>query len=156
MSKFILIACTLAIGIAAGCLLSNVTRAELWNDYSASKEAWQVTQVKVQGGRLDDYLENLKRTFVPGAELAKRNGTLVDYHILVNRNQVAPGATVLVIEQYVDWMAVAPNNRDRDLKERAELRKSLSKVDSDKLMSERNDYRTFIDEGTFWAVEFNK
>ena len=110
---------------------------------------------KVQAGKVDDYLKGLKRGFVPAAELAKKNGTLVDYQILVNRNQVAPGATVLILEKYADWSQFAPN-KERDLKKRAELRKTLPKEESDKLVNGFNGYRTFVDEGSYWGVEFAK
>jgi hypothetical protein len=141
--------------VAVVMLACGTARAEMWEDYAASKEAWTVTQVKVQAGKVDDYLKGLKRGFVPAAELAKKNGTLVDYQILVNRNQVAPGATVLILEKYADWSQFAPN-KERDLKKRAELRKTLPKEESDKLVNGFNGYRTFVDEGSYWGVEFAK
>ncbi len=132
-----------------------IAHAEMWEDYGASKEPWVVTQVKVQPGKLDDYLKNLRRGFVVASEAAKKNGTLLDYQILVHRPSDAAGATVLIIEKYADWSVVAPN-KERELRLRTELQKTIPKVDSDKMIDERNTYRTVLDAGTYWSVEFAK
>ena len=44
--------------------------AEVWEDYEPSEEQVQLTVISVQPNYLDNYLVNLKRTWVRGMELS--------------------------------------------------------------------------------------
>ncbi|CAI8697173.1 hypothetical protein [Burkholderia sp. IT-111MI5] len=147
------------IGIIGAAVLAfavgRIAWAEMWVDYAPSKEVWEVTQVRVPPSKVDDYLKNLRRGFVPAEEVAKKNGTLLDYRILVNSHPGAAGATILIMEQYANWNALAPD-KERDLNQRAELRKTVPKSEADKLTDERDAYRTFVDAATYWGVQYGK
>ena len=144
----------LLAGLAA-LAMGTGAMAEEWVDYSPAKEPWTVTQVKVAPGKLDDYLISLKKSWIASMEIAKKNGDVLDYHVLANTNTNANGATVVFLVKFKDWSETVPN-KDRDMKTLEEVRKSFSKDSETKLMDDRTKYRSFLDEGTFADVTYPK
>jgi hypothetical protein len=145
----------LALAASVAFAAAPVAFADEWVDYAPSKEPWEVTTVKVEAGKLDDYLISLKKSYVPGLEFEKTAGDVLEYHILVNSNRNAAGATIVFLVKYKDWSARAPN-KDRDMKEDAEFRKTFSKSDEEKLGEDRSKFRTFLDQGTYGDITFLK
>ena len=132
-----------------------VALADQWVDYAPSKQPWEVTTVKVEAGKLDDYLVSLNKSYAPGLEREKTAGDVLEYHILVNSHPNASGATVVFLVKYKDWSVLEPN-KERDQKEEAEFRKTFSKPDEEKLGEERSKFRTFLDQGTYGDITFLK
>jgi hypothetical protein len=147
--RVLTLAATVAFAAAPAAL------ADQWVDYAPSKQPWEVTTVKVEDGKLDDYLVSLKKSYVEGLEREKAAGDVLEYHILVNSSPNAAGATVVFLTKYKDWSAVEPN-KDRDMKEEAEFRKTFSKTDEQKLGEDRSKFRTFLDQGIYGDVTFLK
>ena len=52
-----------------------------FEDYEESETVYLVTTVKVDSNMGDAYLEGLKQTWIPGNEVAKKLGQIVDYRI---------------------------------------------------------------------------
>jgi hypothetical protein len=144
-----------ALVAAAGFAIAPLALAEEWTDYAPSKEPWTVTTVKVEAGKLDDYLVSLQKSYASGLEREKKAGDVLEYHILVNTNENAQGATVVFLVKYKDWSVLAPN-KDRDQKEEAEFRKDYSKPDEEKLSEDRGKFRTFLDQGTYADTTYLK
>ena len=63
--------------------ISNVF-AEIWKDYEPSERQIQLTVIDVQANYLDNYLVNLKRTWVRSVEVQKELGHIVDYGVYVS------------------------------------------------------------------------
>ena len=73
--KSLLAAAALAISTAA------VADLEPWKDYEASKSVMLVTTVKVDSNMEDAYLEGLRKSWIPGNEIAKELGQIEDRFI---------------------------------------------------------------------------
>ena len=58
--------------------------AEIWEDYEPSDQQIQLTVIDVQSNYLDNYLVNLKRTWVRSVEVQKELGQIVDYGVYVS------------------------------------------------------------------------
>lgn len=129
--------------------------ADEWVDYAPTKEPWTVTTVKVAPGKLDDYIIGLKKSYADQLERQKKNGEVIDYHILVNTSPNAAGATIVFLTRYKDWNALIPN-KDRDLKEQDEFRKTITKTDEEKMGEDRSKFRTFLDDGTYSDITYLK
>jgi hypothetical protein len=129
--------------------------ADEWIDYAPSKEPWQVTTVKVAPGKLDDYVIGLKKSYVDQLERQKKNGDVLEYHILVNTSPNGAGATIVFLTKFKDWTPLIPN-KERDLKEQDEFRKAFSKSDEEKLGEDRSKFRTFLDDGIYSDVTYPK
>ena len=108
-----------------------------------------------QPNRLDDYIIGLKKSYVDQLERQKKNGDVLDYHILVNTSPNAAGATIVFLTKYKDWNALIPN-KERDLKEQDEFRKTISKTDEEKMGEDRSKFRTFLDDGIYSDVTYLK
>ena len=129
--------------------------ADQWVDYAPANEPWDVTTVKVAPGKLDDYIVSLRKSWAMQLEEQKKAGDVVDYHILVNTNENAAGATIVFLIKFKDWSMLAPN-KARDLKEQEDFRKAFTKDAEQKLGDDRSKYRTFLDEGTYADITFLK
>jgi hypothetical protein len=150
-----LLAAVAAPTLFVGLLAAPLALADQWVDYAPAKEPWDVTTVKVESSKLDDYLVGLKKSYVDQLERQKKNGDVVEYHILVNTNASSAGATIVFLTKFKDWSQLAPN-KERDLKEQDEFRKTISKTDEQKLGEDRSKFRTFLDEGTYADLTYLK
>ena len=87
MKNILLLAITFSI--------SNVF-AEIWEDYEPSERQIQLTVIDVQSNYLDNYLVNLKRTWVRSVEAQKELGHIVDYGVYVSDGANSPNVWLTV------------------------------------------------------------
>ena len=87
MKKILLLVITFSI--------SNVF-AEIWKDYEPSERQIQLTVIDVQSNYLDNYLVNLKRTWVRSVEVQKELGHIVDYGVYVSDGANSPNVWLTI------------------------------------------------------------
>ena len=87
MKKILLLVITFSI--------SNVY-AEIWKDYEPSERQIQLTVIDVQANYLDNYLVNLKRTWVRSVEVQKELGHIVDYGVYVSDGANSPNVWLTI------------------------------------------------------------
>lgn len=87
MKKILLLVITFSI--------SNVF-AEIWKDYEPSERQIQLTVIDVQANYLDNYLVNLKRTWVRSVEVQKELGHIVDYGVYVSDGANSPNVWLTI------------------------------------------------------------
>ena len=87
MKKILLLVITFSI--------SNVY-AEIWKDYEPSERQIQLTVIDVQANYLDNYLVNLKRTWVRSVEIQKELGHIVDYGVFVSDGANSPNVWLTI------------------------------------------------------------
>jgi hypothetical protein len=87
MKKILLLVITFSI--------SNVY-AEIWKDYEPSERQIQLTVIDVQANYLDNYLVNLKRTWVRSVEVQKELGQIVDYGVFVSDGANSPNVWLTI------------------------------------------------------------
>ena len=87
MKKILLLGITFSI--------SNVF-AEIWKDYEPSERQIQLTVIDVQANYLDNYLVNLKRTWVRSVEVQKELGQIVDYGVFVSDGANSPNVWLTI------------------------------------------------------------
>ena len=87
MKKILLLVITFSI--------SNVF-AEIWKDYEPSERQIQLTVIDVQANYLDNYLVNLKRTWVRSVEVQKELGHIVDYGVFVSDGANSPNVWLTI------------------------------------------------------------
>ena len=75
--------------------ISNVY-AEIWKDYEPSERQIQLTVIDVQANYLDNYLVNLKRTWVRSVEVQKELGHIVDYGVFVSDGANSPNVWLTI------------------------------------------------------------
>ena len=75
--------------------ISNVF-AEIWKDYEPSERQIQLTVIDVQANYLDNYLVNLKRTWVRSVEVQKELGPIVDYGVYVSDGANSPNVWLTI------------------------------------------------------------
>ena len=87
MKKILLLVITFSI--------SNIF-AEIWKDYEPSERQIQLTVIDVQANYLDNYLVNLKRTWVRSVEVQKELGHIVDYGVYVSDGANSPNVWLTI------------------------------------------------------------
>ena len=70
--------------------------AEIWKDYEPSERQIQLTVIDVQANYLDNYLVNLKRTWVRSVEVQKELGHIVDYGVYVSDGANSPNVWLTI------------------------------------------------------------
>ena len=75
--------------------ISNVF-AEIWKDYEPSERQIQLTVIDVQSNYLDNYLVNLKRTWVRSVEAQKELWHIVDYGVYVSEGANSPNVWLTI------------------------------------------------------------
>ena len=87
MKKILLLVITFSI--------SNVF-AEIWKDYEPSERQIQLTVIDVQANYLDNYLVNLKRTWLRSVEVQKELGHILDYGVYVSDGANSPNVWLTI------------------------------------------------------------
>ena len=87
MKKILLLVITFSISNAF---------AEIWKDYEPSERQIQLTVIDVQANYLDNYLVNLKRTWVRSVEVQKELGHIVDYGVYVSDGANSPNVWLTI------------------------------------------------------------
>ncbi len=103
MKKILLLVITFSI--------SNIF-AEIWKDYEPSERQIQLTVIDVQANYLDNYLVNLKRTWVRSVEVQKELGHIVDYGVYVSDGANSPNVWLTI--EYENMAAMEQSKEKYD------------------------------------------
>ena len=98
------------ICLATACLAASGTaQAEIFTSYAPSKTVTNVTMVKVNPNRVDDYLDGLKQTWQPSCDIQKKMGDVVDCGIYINEAASAGPFNMILTVTFKDAAAMEPN-----------------------------------------------
>jgi len=126
---------------------------EVYTDYTPSKEVWNVTMVKVNPNRIDDYLEGLKQTWVSGCEISKKQGTLLDCFVYVSENPSNGAFNMLLVTKFPSAASLDPN-AEQYKEFMTAMRAQLAQEKQDKLVEGYDELRTFVGDQNFRRLDF--
>lgn len=129
--------------------------AKEWVDYSPGKGVWEVTMVKVDPNKIDDYLVGLKKSWVPGAEIAKKHGVIDDYFVMTKVNASDGQGNVLLGQHYTSFAVMDPN-KERDQAMDKEGEAIMSDAQAKAMVEGYDKYRTFVGDDLWTPVDFGK
>ena len=134
-------------------LLSSISYAEVYEDYEPSEQHSQLTVISVQPNYLDDYLVNLKRTWVRGMEIQKDLGYIVDYGVWTSASANSPNVWLTIT--YENMAAMQPSKSRADAVE-AEWEKRYGNDDEvmEKISKSYEEIRTMVDSQIINKVVF--
>ena len=139
---------------ATGLMLASSAQAfEAYTDYAPSKEVWNVTMVKVNPNRIDDYLAGLKQTWLTGCEVGKKNGVVLDCKVYLSETAANRDFNMMLVMKFPNAAASDPN-ADLYKKIQAETRAMLAQDKQDKIVEGYDALRTFWGEMAFRQIEF--
>ena len=144
MKKIFLLAMTFSITTVFG---------EIWKDYEPSEQQVQLTVIDVKSNYLDDYLVNLKRTWVRSMEVQKDLGQVVDYGVWVSEGANSPNVWLTITYEN---MAAMEQTKEKYDAMNAELEKRYAD-DEDELEVISKGYeeiRTMVDNQRINQVNF--
>ncbi len=143
----------IAASAAALALSINAQAFEVYTDYTPSKEVWNVTMVKVNPNRIDDYLEGLKQTWVSGCEISKKQGTVLDCFVYLSETASSRDFNMLLVTKFASGAALDPN-AEQYKQFMAQMRAQLAEDKQDKLVEGYEEMRTFAGEQNFRQIDF--
>ena len=144
MKKILLLAMIFSITTVFG---------EIWKDYEPSEQQVQLTVIDVKSNYLDDYLVNLKRTWVRSMEVQKDLGQVVDYGVWVSEGANSPNVWLTITYEN---MAAMEQTKEKYEAMNAELEKRYAD-DEDELEIISKGYeeiRTMVDNQRINQVNF--
>ena len=134
-------------------LLSSNVFAEVYKDYEPSEQFIQLTVVAVEPNYLDNYIVNLKKTWVRAMEIQKELGYVVDYGVFTSDNANSPNVWLTIT--YQNMAAMQPNEEQYN-KVNAELEKRYEETE-DQLNTIAKSYeeiRKMVDNQIINRVKF--
>jgi hypothetical protein len=143
----------MAASAAALALAVNAQAYEVYTDYAPSKEVWNVTMVKVNPNRIDDYLEGLEQTWVSGCEISKKQGTVLDCFVYISETAANSDFNMMLVTKFPSAATLDPNAEQFKAFQTA-MRAQLAEDKQDKLVEGYEELRTFFGEQNFRRVEF--
>lgn len=143
----------IAASAAALTFAFNAQAFEVFTDYTPSKEVWNVTMVKVNPNRIDDYLEGLKQTWLPGCEIGKKQGTVLDCFVYLSETAANRDFNLLLVTKFASGAALDPN-AEQFKQFQAQMRAQLAEDKQDKLLEGYEELRTFAGEQNFRQIDF--
>ena len=93
--------------LVVAMLLSSNVFAEVYKDYEPSEQFIQLTVVAVEPNYLDNYIVNLKKTWVRAMEIQKELGYVVDYGVFTSDNANSPNVWLTIT--YENMAAMQPS-----------------------------------------------
>jgi hypothetical protein len=144
---------TIAAAAAAMTLATSAMAFEAYTDYTPSKEVWNVTMVKVNPNRINDYLEGLKQTWLPGCEIGKKHGVVVDCFVYLSETAANRDFNMLLVMK-LPSAAVSDPDAALFKQIQAETRAQLEEAKQDKIVAGYEELRSFWGEMDFRRIEF--
>ena len=144
---------TIAAAAAAMTLATSAMAFEAYTDYTPSKEVWNVTMVKVNPNRIDDYLEGIKQTWVPGCEIGKKHGVVVDCFVYLSETAANRDFNMMLVMKLPSG-AVSDPDAALFKQIQAETRAQLEEAKQDKIVAGYEELRSFWGEMNFRRIEF--
>jgi len=139
---------------AAGLAFSSGAQAfEVFTDYTPSTEVWNVTMVRVNPNRIDDYLEGLKQTWLTGCEVGKKQGTVVDCYAYLSDTAANRDFNMLLVLKFPNAASQDPN-AERYKAFMAGLRAMIAEDKQNNLVEGYEEMRTFFGEQNFRRIDF--
>ena len=127
--------------------------AEVYEDYEPSEQFIQLTVVAVEPNYLDDYLVNLKKTWVRAMEIQKELGYVVDYGVYTSDNANSPNVWLTITNEN---MAAMQPSEEQYNKVNSELEKRYEETE-DQLNTIAKSYeeiRKMVDNQIINRVKF--
>ena len=139
---------------AAGLVLASSAQAfEAYTDYTPSKEVWNVTMVKVNPNRIDDYLEGIKQTWMNGCDVGKKHGVVVDCFIYLSETAANRDFNMLLVMKLPSG-AVSDPDAALFKQIQDETRAKLAQDKQEQLVQGYEELRSFWGEMNFRRIEF--
>ncbi len=134
-------------------LISNFAFAEIYEDYEPSEQHIQLTVISVEPNYVDNYLVNLKKTWVRSMEIQKELGYVVDFGVYTS--EVANSPNVWLTVTYENMAAMQPNeDRWNKVNEILEERYSEDEQELDQIAKGYEEIRKMVDYQIINKVNF--
>jgi hypothetical protein len=127
--------------------------AEVYKDYVPSKEVYDMNFVHVTPGRLADYLDGLKLTWLSSCELQKKYGAAIDCVIYASSTMANRDFNLILVMKRPSAAMSDPDEK-RYNAITTELHKQLAEDKQKKLVQSYEEMRTMFGQQEFRQLTF--
>lgn len=124
-------------------VISCSVQAEVWKDYSPSESVTELTVVTVKPNYFDDYITNLKKTWVKAMGIQKEMGVIEDYRVWVGSNADKPNVFLTVRYKNMAAMQGSEAQYDEFMKRFREA--GMSEDENETVSKGYEEYREIVD-----------
>jgi hypothetical protein len=142
-----------ALAAAALSLSVSATAAEIYKDYVASTETYNVTFVHVNPNRIDDYLDGLRQTWMSSCDAQKKVGVTLECEIFVSTTAANRDFNVMLVMKSPNAAAGDPNEK-RYNELMATIRAKLAEDKEKSIVTGYEEMRSFFGEQVFRQITF--
>jgi hypothetical protein len=124
--------------IGLGALAAfGVAAAQEGKTWETQETVWNVTAIRIFPNADEQYLNNLKRTWVTGMEQSMKEGLVTDYKILASVTPLDEGYNLLIITESPNLGALDATAewREKILRIDANVEKIISEEETDRITS---------------------
>jgi len=144
---------TAAAAVTAFLFATPGSAAEVFKDYVRSREVDDMSFVHVTPGRLDDYLDGLRQTWLSTCELQKKYGAAIDCAIYASTTMANRDFNLVLVVKRPS-AAMADPDEKRYNSTMAELRRQLAEDKQKKLVQSYEEMRTMFGQQEFRQLTF--
>ena len=125
-------------------LFMNLAFAEIYEDYGLEENVIELTVIAVEPNYVDNYLVNLKKTWVRSADIQKELGHIVDYGVYTSN--VANSPNVWISVTFENMAAMQPSEEKyNQVNKIIEERFSESEEEYDAISKGYEEIRKMVD-----------
>lgn len=135
--------------------ISNAQAFELFKDYKFSTDVWNITFIKVNPNRINDYLAGLQQTWQSSCEIQQEMKTVKSCSIFVNTLDAQSPWNVMTVIQFPSAAASDPDQTRYD-EFMAKWRAKLAEDKRENIVQGYDEFRQFVNEAKVRRVEFLK
>lgn len=132
----------LVVAITALCL-PLFASAEMWKDYTPSEQVTELVVVDVKSNYADDYLMQIKTTWVRSMEVQKEMGIIEDYGVWIAN--VSDSPNVFLTATYKNLSAMEGSEERYDAVTKALREMGMDDDEQDKMAKGYEDMREIVD-----------
>ena len=143
----------IAAAAVAAVFTVSANAAEIFKDYTLSKEVLNVTFINVKPNKFDDYLDGLRQTWLPSCEIGKKMGTVVRCGIYGSTTSANRDFNLILVV-VAPSAAVSDPDEARYNQFMAEMRAKLAEDKQDQIVEGYSEMRSFFGEQDFREITF--
>jgi len=147
----------MCMGISLICaLVSGSVLAQEGETWDTQQTVYNVTEIKIHPNAGEQYLNNIKRTWLSGVKAAKEEGLILDYRIFTSVTPNDGGYNLLLVTVHPN---LASMDATAELKEKGKAvekkaQEMIAEAEADKITATYPEVRTILSQKLLREIKF--
>lgn len=144
------------MGIALFCLLAGSALAQEGETWDTQQNVYNVTEIKIEPNAGEQYLNNIRRTWLSGVKAAKEAGLILDYRIFTSVTPNDGGYNLLLVTVHPNLAAMdaTPELKQKGKAIQKRVQEIIAEAESDKITATYPGMRTILSQKLLREIKF--